>query len=335
MRTPSVVEVTRGSTVESVHRLSIAVVDASGALRAAAGSPDRVVFARSAVKPLQAVPLVADGVLRRYGWGDAELALACASHSGEARHVELARSMLASLGLDEDALACGAHAPFNDAAARTLRERRERPGRLHNNCSGKHAGMLGLASAHGWSIAGYHTREHPVQLRMLEEMSRWSGVAQDRIEVGIDGCGVATFAVPLRALARTFAALAAGARSAAGVEARVVGAMTRYPELVGGTGRLCTELMRMTGGRIFAKVGAEGVYCAGAPGAELGIAIKVEDGAKRAAEPALIEVLRLLGLIGDEEMMQLESFTNPPILNTRNEVVGALRARVRLEAVNG
>jgi L-asparaginase II len=259
----------------------------------------------------------------------------CASHSGEDRHVEIARSMLASLGLGEDALACGSHWPFNTTAARALRERGEVPGRAHNNCSGKHAGMLALAAAHGWPLVDYHEAEHPVQLRMLQEISHWSDVATERIDVAVDGCGVATFMLPLNALALTFARLAIAGRSPASPAGRVTRAMLEYPELVGGTGRLCTELIRVTRGRIFAKVGAEGVYCAAVPGAEIGIALKVEDGAKRAAEPALLEVLRLLGLLTDEDMGSLEKFARPDVLNTRGEVVGSLRARIRLEAAHG
>ncbi|MGH7464617.1 MAG: asparaginase, partial [Longimicrobiales bacterium] len=307
------VEVRRGGVVESVHRVSIAVVDPGGALRAHAGSPDLIVFARSAVKPVQAVPLLEDRAADRFGWDAPELALACASHSGEARHVQVAASMLASLGLGENALACGAQLPFNAAAAHQLRQRGARPTRLHNNCSGKHAGMLALAAAHGWSLRGYHETEHPVQVRMLHEVSRWSGVRTDEIEVAVDGCGVATFALPLRALALTFARLAVGARAADSAAGRLIHAMLAYPELVGGTGRLCTELMRASRGRIFAKVGAEGVYCAGVPGAEIGVALKVEDGSKRAAEPALIEVLRLLGLLTDEDMGDLETYARPDV----------------------
>jgi L-asparaginase II len=329
------VEVLRAGVVESVHRVSIAAVDAAGGLRVFAGSPGQVVFARSAVKPVQAVPLVADGVADRFGWGARELALTCASHSGEPRHVQIARAMLSSLGLAEDALACGPHPPFNAAAARALRERGETPTRLHNNCSGKHAGMLALAAAHGWPLRCYHEADHPVQLRMLQEVSRWSGVGVDRIDVAVDGCGAATFALPLRALALTFARLAVAARSPDRAAGRLVRAMTAYPELVGGSERLCTELMRTTGGRIFAKVGAEGVYCAGVPGAEIGIALKVEDGARRAAEPALIEVLRLLGLLTDEDMDELERYARPDVVNTRGEVVGSLRTRFELETSNG
>ncbi len=326
------VEVQRGGTVESVHRVHVAVADGSGRIRAYAGNPQWVTFARSAIKPIQALPLVEDGVIERFHIADEELALCCASHSGEQRHVEAAASLLRKLGLGEDALACGPHAPFHAGAAAALRAQGRPPGRLHNNCSGKHAGMLALARAKGWPTAGYHEVGHAVQGRMLEELSRWSEIAADDLALATDGCGVVTFGLPLVALAGAFGRLSREARSPGRPAARVVGAMVRKPEYVGGTGRLCTQLMRAASGRIFAKYGAEGVYCAGVPGAELGIALKVEDGAKRAAEPALIAVLHALGLLGDEEMAELSTFAEPDVRNTRNEVVGGVRAVVALEA---
>jgi L-asparaginase II len=326
------IEVRRGDILESVHCVSVAVVDAGGRLRASAGSPDLVTFARSAVKPLQALPLVVDGVLDPYGFGDRELALCCASHNGEPHHVELAASMLARIGLEESALACGPQAPFHEPSARALRAPGREPGRIHNNCSGKHAGMLALACRHGWPVAGYEKACHPVQRRMLEELAAWSGTAVDEIGVAVDGCGVSTFALPLQALARAFGRLAGAARRGEPGPERVLGAMARYPEYVAGTNRMCTDLNRVVHGRILAKVGAEGVYCAAIPGAELGIALKVEDGAWRAAEPALLAVLRALALIADEEMAELSRYAEPVITNTRGERTGELRAVIRLES---
>ncbi|MGD8277397.1 MAG: asparaginase [Gemmatimonadota bacterium] len=325
------VEVRRGAIVESVHRVSVAVVDAGGRMRARAGAPERITFARSAIKPIQALPLVEDGVLDRFEFGDRELALACASHSGEPRHVDTALAILRRIGVDPSMLACGPHAPFHEPSARALIEAGREPSRVHNNCSGKHAGMLALACHHGWPALGYEQILHPVQQRMLEGMAAWSGVVRDEIGIGVDGCGVATFALPLDALARAFGALAGAARRGEPGPERVLRAMGRYPEYVAGTGRLCTQLSRAVHGRIVAKVGAEGVYCAAVPGAELGIALKVEDGAWRAAEPALLAVLRALTLISDDEVGQLDRFAEPVVTNTRGERVGGLRAVIRLE----
>lgn len=328
----SMVEVWRGGMVESQHRISVAVTDGDGRLRCRSGDSTLAVYARSAIKPMQALPLVDDGVVERLGLTAAELALACGSHSGEARHVDTARSMLRKAGTGEEALACGAHAPFNESAARELRQRGGTPQRIHNNCSGKHAGMLALARVHGWVMTGYHEAAHPVQQRMQVEVSRWSGVPADELATGVDGCGVVTFGLPLDRLAAMFARFATASRRSEGAAAVVVGAMTGHPEMVAGTGRLCTTLMRVTGGRIFVKVGAEGVYCAGVPGAELGIALKVEDGSRRAAGPALVATLQRLGLLTEEESAQLDGHTTPSVFNTRQERVGMVRATIRLES---
>ncbi|MGQ0563270.1 MAG: asparaginase [Gemmatimonadota bacterium] len=328
----SVVDVARGSVIESRHRVSAAVVDAHGRLRASTGEPGLLTYARSAIKPIQALPLVEDGVIDRYEITDQELALCCASHSGEPRHVDAVRAMLRKIGADEDALACGPHAPLGKGAADALATAGRQPGRIHNNCSGKHAGMLALARYYSWPLVGYHHAEHPVQQRMLAELSRWSGVAAEAIPVAVDGCGVTTFALSLEKLAAAFAVFAAAVRRGADAPARIAGAMVRHPEYVAGSRRLCTDLMRVARGRIFLKVGAEGVYLAGIPGAELGIAVKVEDGGPRAAEPALIAVLQALALLTEDEVAQLANYAEPDVLNTRGERVGTIRARIKLEA---
>jgi L-asparaginase II len=261
----SVVEVVRNAVPESWHRVHVAVVDARGVLRASTGDPELCTFIRSSSKPMQALALVEDGAAERFGITSAELALCCGSHAGSARHVAAAESILAKAGFGPDALACGPHAPFDVEAQRALAEAGLEPGRLHNNCSGKHAGMLLLARARGWAPEGYHRVEHPVQGRMLAEVARWSRMPQEAVGLGTDGCGVVTFALPLRHMALAYASLAAAARRGDPGPARVVDAMTAHPEMVAGNGRICTELARVAGGRIFAKIGAEGVYCVGVP----------------------------------------------------------------------
>jgi L-asparaginase II len=327
----SVVEVTRGSVIESRHQVHISVADAHGRVRAASGDFDVLTFARSAIKPMQALPLVEDGVAERYDMSDRELALCCASHNAEAFHLEAVRGLLRKIGADEEALACGAHVPLGKAAAEALAKDGCSPTRLHNNCSGKHAGMLALARYYGWPLVGYHLPEHPVQQRMLSETARWTGVAADDISAATDGCGIPTFALPLQRLAAAFAGFGAAARRGVIGPARIVQALVRNPEYVAGTDRLCTDLMRVAGGRIFAKVGAEGVYLAGIPGAELGIALKVTDGATRASEPALLATLKALGLLTDDELGRLARYAEPDVLNTRGERVGTIRAHIRLE----
>ncbi|HYH82184.1 MAG TPA: asparaginase [Longimicrobium sp.] len=324
------VELTRGAVVESRHRVHVAVVDAEGRLRAFAGDPDLVTYLRSAAKPLQALPLVDDGAFDRYGMTLEELALCCGSHSGSAAHTAVAEAILAKAAMTSDGLECGPHAPFDDDARRALEEAGLAAGRVHNNCSGKHAGMMMLARARGWDSAGYHRPEHPVQQRVLGEVARWTGLPLEAIGLAVDGCGVACFAMPLRQMALAFARFAAAVRTGERGPATVVQAMTEHPEMVAGEGRIDTALMRVAAGRLFAKTGAEGMYCVGVPGAELGIALKVDDGASRAVAPAVLGVLRELDLISEDDLGELHAFAYPDLLNTRGEVVGQASAAIRL-----
>jgi L-asparaginase II len=327
-----VVEVLRDSLVESKHRIHVAVVDADGRLRASGGDPDLVTYFRSAAKPFQALPLVADGAMDRFGITLEELALCCGSHSGEPRHVEAAAAILRKIGLDGEALACGPHPPLHAPTRRDLAETGLEPGRLHNNCSGKHAGMMALARVHGWDPDGYQRPDHPVQGRILAEISRWLDVPYEAIALGTDGCGVVCFGLPLRQMAFAYARLARAARNGEREPTYVVGAMTSYPEMVAGEGRLCTDLMVQTVGRLFAKVGAEGMFCVGVPGAELGIALKIEDGSSRPLAPAVLACLRQLELIAEEDLGALHAHAYPELRNTRGEVVGQLRPSIELDS---
>ncbi|HEX2210007.1 MAG TPA: asparaginase [Longimicrobium sp.] len=329
----SVVEVTRGAVVESRHRVHVAVVDADGTLRAFSGDPDWVTFWRSAAKPIQAVPIIDDGAMERFGILPRELALACGSHSGTAAHVKVAEALLERIGVTAEALACGPHSPFDDDTRRDLVEQGLEPVRLHNNCSGKHAGMMAIARARGWDVDGYQRVEHPVQARLLTEVARWTQMPPEAIGLGVDGCGVVTYALPLRQMALAYAGLAAAARRGEPGPAAVVHAMAAHPEMVAGEGRICTDLARITEGRVFAKTGAEGVYCVGVPGAELGIAIKVEDGNVRAVAPAVAGVLRELDLISEDDFGALHAYVFPEVANTRGEVTGQVRPSIGLRPV--
>ena len=328
--TAQVVEVVRGRVVESVHRVHAAVVDAGGRMRAAVGNPELPTFIRSAAKPFQALPMVTDGAMDRFGITLEELAVCCGSHSGEPRHVEAVRSVLGKIGLDETALACGPHAPFGSEARRALRDAGTEPMRVHNNCSGKHAGMMAVARARGWEPSGYERPEHPVQNRVLVEAARWADLPLEAIALGTDGCGVVSFALPLDSMALAYARLGRGARVGDRDPTYVVGSMTAYPEMVAGEGRLCTELMQRTGGRVLAKVGAEGVYCVSIPGAELGVAMKIEDGSRRAVGPAILAILRQLDMISEDDLGALYRHAYPEVRNTRGEIVGDVRANLVL-----
>lgn len=324
------VEVVRDTLVESRHRVHVAVVDADRRLRAYAGDPELVTYFRSAAKPFQALPVVDDGAADRFGLTEAEMAVVCGSHAGSRTHVRAVESILRKIGADAEALACGPHAPFDRGTRRELEEAQLEPVRIHNNCSGKHAGMLALARVRGWDSDGYEQAEHPVQGRVLSEVSRWAEVPAEAIGYGVDGCGVTCFALPLFNMALAFASLSAAARRGEEGPSRVIDAMTGHPEMVAGRGRLCTEIMRRTEGRLFAKIGAEGVYCVGVPGAELGIALKVEDGSTRAVGPAVLGVLGELDLISEDDLGALHSLAYPELHNTRGEVVGQIRPAIRM-----
>jgi L-asparaginase II len=291
------VEVVRGAIVESRHAGAIAVADAQGHLVLALGEVERPVFPRSSVKALQAIPLVESGAADAFGLSEQELAVACASHSGDAVHVEAVRSLLAKAGLDESYLACGAHWPVSDKAMRALVKAGRQPQAVHNNCSGKHAGMLAAAVKLGLNPRGYERPDHKLQVMIAGIISETCGVRLERTGMGVDGCSLPTWSLPLAALARGFARFGTGegltpARTAAA--ARLMQACFAAPELVAGEGRFDTIAMRALAPELFVKGGAEAMHCAALPGLGLGIAIKIDDGAKRGDERALAEVLAAL-----------------------------------------
>jgi L-asparaginase II len=317
------VEQVRGTLVETWHDVHVAVVDARGRLVARAGDPELVTYWRSAAKPFQAQPLVEDGAVERFAITTAELALVCASHSSEPGQVAIVRDLLAKIGCAERDLACGPHPPLAEAVARDYATRGVRLTAVHSNCSGKHAGMLALARHHGWPTAFYTRPEHPVQQRCLAAVSRWTGVPVAQIVTGVDGCGVVCFGLPLRHMAWAYARLADAER---GTRNGVVAAMLRHPELVAGAGRPCTEMMRAHPGRVVAKVGADGVYCALLVREEVGVALKVADGHGAAAALAMAAVLEELGL-----RPRPAALAARPLVNTRGETVGELRVNGGLE----
>ena len=311
---------TRGGRVESVHYGSVAVVDARGTVVDAAGDPHAVVFTRSALKPLQALPFVRDGGPRRYGFSEAQVALMCASHSGEPMHVDAVADMLARAGNAVDDLLCGTHAPGHYEA------RGEVPPRppyspLAHNCSGKHAGMLAACSLHGLPKAGYLESDHPVQASIRGAVAELSGTAEDELVAGIDGCSAPNYAMPLAGLARAFARLAAGDPHDAAV-GTLRDAMRAHPAMVSGTGRSDDALMRAGGGDWIAKIGAEGVQAIGIASAGLGIAVKIADGGRRALLPVVVAVLEQLGLLDAARRQALARLARPPIANYRGIATG-------------
>jgi len=325
----NVVEVVRGDVVEARHVVQVAVADARGRLVASVGDVSAINYFRSAAKPMQALPLVEEGISDRLGISAEELALCCGSHEGEPEHVAGARSILSKAGVGEDMLRCGPHMPYSASSSEALLRAGGSPGSIHNNCSGKHAGMLALAVGMGWDPTDYHLPDHPVQRRMMAEVVRWTEVEESAVPTGVDGCGVVCFAAELRVMAASFARFAAAAREGAG-PGRIVDAMTRHPFMVAGTGRTCTDVMTVAAGRVFVKVGAEGTYCGGIPEECLGLAIKVVDGGRRGVEVALVAVLESLGVLSSDDVHALGHHANPIVLNTLESAVGEIRPAFEL-----
>jgi L-asparaginase II len=327
------VEVTRGGITESRHRGHVVAVEPDGTVVASLGRPETVTYLRSSAKPHQAIPLIASGAADRFGFSEKEIALACASHSGEPIHTEVAASMLEKIGLGPEALKCGTHEPYSVEVARQLREKGEKPNVLQNNCSGKHAGMLALALHLGALVETYDEPSNPVQLAIGKAVSLFSGIPIEDIAVGVDGCGVPVFGITVKAMALMYARLVSPPAEfedkVKDACTRIVSAMTTYPELIGGTAdRLDTEIMRAAKGRLVSKVGAEGVYTVGIlPTADwprgFGLALKIEDGDDHRARPTVvIESLRQLGILADESLEAVARYAFFPVRNRRGEVVG-------------
>lgn len=324
------VQVFRGGIVESEHRVHVAVCDAGHGLMASAGNPAHRSFVRSAIKMFQVLPFVEAGGVEHFNLTGEELALCTASHAGELVHVAVARSILAKAKVSEAALVCGPHLPRHAPSARAMIAAGEQAGRIHNQCSGKHAGMIACCAQQQWVTNGYHRAAHPLQQRIRTALERWTRVNADEIEQAIDGCGLPTFALALDAVAEGCARFAAAAADRGSAPGRIVEAMTQHPHFVAGTDRLDTDLMRLANGSVFAKFGAEGFYCAGVPRIKLGIALKAEDGARRAAEAALLAVLRHVGALTADQSAALKKYAEPDVVNTRGEVVGSIRTQLNL-----
>lgn len=320
-------ELTRGDVVESVHYGALAVVDSQGSLLAAAGNPHHVAYLRSSAKPFQALPTVDAGALDHYGLDDQALALMCASHYGTEEHVLVVQRTLDAIGLDVAALRCGVHWPADEAASRRLAAAGLEPDPRHNNCSGKHAGMLTLARFWDLQDLDYTRPSHPVQAAILARLAGMASLTPAAVATAPDGCTVPAFAMPLTNAALAFARLVDPA-APAGCR-RVVAAMQAYPHLVAGHGALDDTLMRAGAGAIVSKGGAEGYQGLGirTPGGRaVGIALKIADGNPRARGPVIVAALEALALVDPETIARLEPLRRPPILNHRQQAVGEMRA---------
>lgn len=335
MTNPVLVEVTRGAVVESRHRGAVIVVDADGKIVLELGDVDRPVFPRSAVKAIQALPFVESGAVDAFGFGPREIALACASHSGEPEHAALAAAMLAKAGLDASVLECGAHWPSRQESALDLARAGHTPSALHNNCSGKHSGFICTCAHLGIDHRGYVGAGHRAQEAVRDAMEAVTGAAHAVDMCGTDGCSIPTYAVPLRNVARGFARMATGiglGQERAKAARRILSACMAEPFLIAGTRKLDTELMQAASGRIMVKVGAEGVYCGAIPELGVGLAIKCDDGAIRGVEIMVASVLaRLIAAVDPQLAESLRQMANPVLKNWNGIKVGGLRPTAALD----
>jgi L-asparaginase II len=319
------VEVTRGNLVESRHRVSVAVVRATGEIMLQAGDVNRLIYARSSIKPLEAIALVESGAAAAFELSQAELALACASHNAEPQHVEAVTAWLTRIGLSIEDLECGPHLPLRQQTLEALLEAGKKPNRAYNNCSGQHAGLLTTALHLGVPTANYIQPEHPVRQYVLNILETMTGIPLKDAPMGVDGCGAPVYGMPLWRLALAMARLA---RPYDQPERRqracqqIQQAMAAAPFMVAGTDRFCTRVMEVTGQRALIKVGAEGVYCGAFPEAGLGVALKVADGAWRAAEVAMGHILRELEILPKHS---LTDAITPKLKNWAGDEVGEVR----------
>lgn len=330
---PLLVEVTRGTMVESGHRAAVALVDVNGGVVLSAGDIDRPVYARSAIKSLQAIALVETGAAEAYDVSAAELAMACASHSGEQRHAETAEAWLKRIGCSVDDLECGPQLPSHESSMIALLAAGNLPTAAHNNCSGKHSGFLTLARHLGVPTKNYVKFEHPVQQRILGVLEGMTGLDLGSAPRGIDGCSIPVIGMPLGNIALAMARLGVPddqpePRQAAC--ARIRAAVAEEPFMVAGSGRFDTLVMEQTGAKALIKTGAEGVYCGSFPELGLGAAIKVEDGAGRAAEILMGRLLRHLDILSEEAAAALGGVLRAPLHNRAGLTVGEVRPAERI-----
>lgn len=322
-------EVTRGSIVESIHRGDIAVVNNEGVVLFKLGNINHLCYMRSASKPIQAIAALETGIIEKYGLNLAEIALTMSSHSGEKIHIDTLVSIMQKTGISSDSLKCGTHEPLGTEAARKLVSGGEMPNSLHCNCSGKHLGQLAAVKAKGLPMENYYKPGGGIQPEILDIISAFSDVEAVRIKLGIDGCGVPVFGIPLWNMAYSYANLCSKAFMDGKYDRSreyVLQAMAKHPEMIGGKGRFDTELLSHFGDRLIGKFGDEGVYCVGLVGKGIGIALKIEDGHTRAVGPVILETLRQLGVVEVEELESLKHLWKPSIKNHRGEQVGEIKS---------
>lgn len=329
------IEYWRGDRVESRVHADVAVVDSLGQIRYWFGDPTRAAFWRSSAKPFQAMPVIESGGADRYHFGPREVAMICASHGGEPMHVELVQDLLSRIDAQPEDLICGVHPPSHRPSADKLLVEGQSPYVVHNNCSGKHTGMLTLARALSAPLQGYEKPDHPVQQAIRKNVAYMTNIPEENLYIGTDGCGVPAFYLPVERMAYSFARLVdpRGLEpSKAGAAMIIAEAMRMHPELVSGTGRLEVTLAEASDHRFVSKGGAEAVFCLGIPDRGLGLAIKIDDGTARAMPTLVASVLKQMDVLSPQEQMRLEPWLHPEIRNHAGTLVGEIRSVLHLKS---
>ncbi|MDC3416918.1 asparaginase [Aquibacillus salsiterrae] len=334
------IEVYRGELLESSHQVHVAVCNTNGDLLHYYGDSNRLTFARSSMKPFQAIPVIESGAMAAYQLTKKELALFCASHNGEAIHREMVEQVLNKIGLTEEHLQCGTHIPRDMKSYEQLLRSGGELTSLYSNCSGKHSGMLAGALKFGYELTNYRDVDHPYQQHIIDVIADVSSYQRAKIRTSVDGCGVPVHRLPLGHLATAFARLAKPTAWPGGSSGRkealntIADAMVTYPEMVAGTDRFDTDLMKVFKGRIVAKVGAEGIYCFGDRETGIGAALKVEDGNERATNVAAMEIIEQLQIGNVDTRSKLNDYHYAPVLNARQEKIGEIRPAFQLTTVS-
>ena len=320
--------VTRNDYIESIHYGYVCVVNSSGQVLYNLGDYNTKIFFRSSAKPLQAIPLIQSGASEALKFSLKEIAIACASHSGQKIHQETVRKILKMLNLDEVNLHCGIMSPYNEEESKRLIAEGTSPSSLHCSCSGKHSAMLALAKFRGYNIDDYESITNPTQKEILNTLAQFIDENVNHIPVGTDGCGAPIYLVPVNKIALSYARLVKYSQDSESTYHRscktVFEAMTKFPEMVAGDNEFCTELMKVTKGKLIGKVGSEAVYCLGIKDSNLGICIKVVDGNERAVYPVVIQVLRELDILDDTEFAKLSHWHSIPLINNLKEHIGQI-----------
>lgn len=332
--TDKLVEVTRGDLAECIHRGHIAVVDLKGNILYKLGNPYYVTYFRSAAKPIQAVAVLESGAAEKFKFTDKEIAVFCASHAGEKQHTETVMEILGKMGLDEEVLDCGIHPPLDKRTRLNMFREGKEPTPLHSNCSGKHSGMIATAKTQGFDLEDYRGAQHPLQQQMLQVVADFAQMKKEDITIGVDGCGVPVFGLPLCRMALSFAKLSKpdifnNSKRAEAVK-RITRSMIKHPSIVAGSRKFDSKLLEAAEGKLVGKIGAEGVFCIGIMDKGIGIAVKVEDGNARALWPSVVHVLKQLNLLDSRQLKHLKKYYPVRVKNFHKEIVGEIRPVFKL-----